>query len=125
MIQAIDGEEISEQAVKLAVFMVENNLSEIQVEYDGAGDSGSGQSRGIKETPTGFIKVPISQEIEDIALNIAYEITGADFNNDGCSGEGRFKIIEGRLNFQADHNVVFTDSRNETYDKDLLDTDKL
>jgi hypothetical protein len=97
------------------MWMIENNVDTIWIEYSGSGDSGD-----IRCNTKG-----VPSDIQDIACDLFTQIVHPSFNNSGSYGDAGFFIRDGVLTFQCDHHDIIETTDDKTYDQDLLDTSKL
>lgn len=119
----IDGEYISEEYEKIALFMTKNNLVEIRLEYSGSGDSGEISDITSYKLKDGKKEVVVvSNEIQDILEKTFIGIVNPNFNNSGSYGNASFILEAGVLKFNCDHCDVIETTEDSTYEQDLLDT---
>lgn len=119
----IDGEYVSEEYEKIALFMTKNNLVEIRLEYSGSGDSGEITDITSYELKDGKKEVVVvSNEIQDILEDTFMGIVSPNFNNSGSYGNASFTLEDGVLKFNCDHYDVIESTENSFYERDLLDT---
>lgn len=128
-VKTIDGEEVDDTRVTLAMYMIENSIARINFNYDGAGDSGEGRTQFVKHDPVTdtYSKTDaLPDNIEDIALNLVWELVNPNFNNEGSYGEGFFEINdEGRLIMSCDHSDIIHSTQDTSYSEDIVDTTKI
>lgn len=136
IIKTADGTEVDSDAVKLLMLMIKHSIASIKFSYSGAGDDGDFDSVAFYGEPTGVdengeIEEPEimlrktnpteAEEMEKMVYAITESKVPIDFNNDGCSGSVDIHIEDGVLKFSADHAEYYTESRDSSYDEELID----
>jgi len=128
-IKTVDGEEVSDERVKLAMYIIQNDLAGIVLEYSGSGDSGDSSCFSFKKDKDGkyIDKKPLTDiDIDSAASNIAFEIVNPNFNDSGSYGEATFTITaDGKLNMSCEHHDIIETTDDTNYDEDILDTTML
>lgn len=133
----IDGSESDSKHVELLKKMIREKVTAIYLEYSGSGDSGAVDVTNgytqydvnkIENSPYDMIydkdnrfQKELSEDTKEVAEDLALEITGADFNNDGSSGTAIFFIDGSSLRFKATHSTYYTSTEDTDFDKELVD----
>ena len=111
----IEGETVPADQLALSMWMIENDVYKIELDYSGSGDSGD-----ITCNTGG-----VPDNIQDIACDLLTQIVYPNFNNSGSYGSAVFFIKDGILSFECDHHDIIETTDDKTYEQDLLDTSKL
>lgn len=92
--------------------MMLHGIQKIEIDYSGSGDSGGADE--IKFTPD-TIEESVKKEASDIAEELIYSITGADFNNDGSSGNITLELKDSKIKMSGEHHEYYTESKTTSY----------
>ena len=120
-IKDVTGEAVSKKYVDLSMWMMEKNLTWIDIDYNGSNDSGEVSYHHDKKT----FPDNIPENIEVILESILFEIVSIDFNNSGCNGSAKVFIEDGMLLFEADHSEIIEETKDSSYSETLIDTSLL
>lgn len=124
-LKSVDGSDVNQKHVKLAMFIIENKITSIDISFSGAGDSGEYgdlQYNFKKDSPVGDLLTD-HKSIPDICYEILDYYVSPDFNNEGCHGNITFYVEDGELKFDATCTVMIPEDK--TYGEILLDTNML
>jgi hypothetical protein len=123
-IKNVEGDELPEDRVKLAMYLIEHNVK-INVNYDGCGDSGDFDAHGVRQEDDKWSKTDIPDIYLEIAKDIVCRVVNPNFNDDGSNGEAELFISDGKLVMTCIHNDIVTSYDTREYNDEILDIDKL
>jgi hypothetical protein len=120
-IKDVTGESVNDNYVNLSRWMIEKNLTFIDIEYSGYGDNGEINFYYDKKV----FPDNLPENIEVILENILNQIVNPNFNDSGSRGEAKLSIQDGKLMFDCDHSDIIEDTRDTSYNETLVDTSML
>jgi hypothetical protein len=120
-IKDVTGESVNDNYVNLSMWMIEKNLTWIDIDYNGYGDSGEYNFDYDRRV----FPDNLPENIEVILENILNQIVNPSFDNNGSRGNARVFIEDGKLLFNCDHSDIIEDTRDTRYDETLVDTSML
>lgn len=120
-IKDVTGESVNKNYVNLSMWMIEKNLTWIDIDYNGYADSGEYSfDYDRKVFPDN-----LPEDIEVILENILNEIVDPNFNDTGSRGEAKVFIEDGTLRFSCEHSDIIEETRDSSYSEMLIDTSML
>ncbi len=120
-IKDVTGESVNDNYVNLSMWMIEKNLTWINIDYNGSGDSGEYNFYYDKKV----FPDNLPRNIEGILEDILNQIVNPNFNDSGSRGEAKLFIEDGTLRFICEHSDIIEETRDSSYSEMLIDTSLL